>query len=179
MRSTNGDLTVPGQAGRLEAPRSAEAAAPVRVSDEERERTVALLREHWSVGRLTLTELEARAAEAYRAERVAELWHAVRELPVPVAAASASGRAGGAAVASLVLGVMGVCLFLFSFGLLFVLSTPLSAGAWVSGRRARRHGGGADLGRSLALAGEILGAVGAIGGCLAVTGCAVIIAAAA
>ncbi len=179
MRSTNGDLTVPGQAARPEAPRPAEPAAPVRVSDEERERTVALLREHWSVGRLTLTELEARAAEAYRAERVAELWHAVRELPVPVAAASASGRVGAAAVASLVLGVMGGCLFLFSFGFLFVVSTPLSAGAWLTGRRARRHGGRADPGRSLALAGEILGAVGTIGGCLAVTGCAVIIAAAA
>ena len=174
MHPTNGDLITRGLAAPLEAGRVAEP-APVRVSDAERERTVALLEEHWTAGRLTLAELEARAAEAYRAKRVAELWHAVRELPVPVPAASVGARSGGSAVASLVLGVMGGCLFLLSFGLLFVLSTPLSAGAWVSGRRARRHGGRADPGRSVALAGEILGAVGTIGGCLALTGCAVIL----
>ena len=143
---------------------------PLRASDDDRERTVAILREHWQAGRLTLAELEARCDEAWRARMVSGLSHALRELPVPVPVASptcahASPRAG-AAVGSFVLGVVGACALVMSFSLLALLSTPLSAFAWGLGRRARR--GGATAGhRGLAVAGEALGASGSILGALA------------
>jgi uncharacterized protein DUF1707 len=141
---------------------------PLRASDADRERTVAILREHWEAGRLSLSEFEARCEEAWGARRVSGLWQAVRELPVPMPAmpavpparAEASPRAG-AAVASFVLGMVGACVLLMSFGLFALLSTPLSAVAWGLGRRARR--GGATAGhRGLAVAGEVLGASGTI-----------------
>jgi Domain of unknown function (DUF1707) len=144
---------------------------PLRASDADRERTVAILREHWQAGRLTLAEFEARCEEAWGARMVSGLWQAVRELPVPVPAvppvrAEASPRAG-AAVGSFVLGVIGACVLLVSFGFFAVLSTPLSVVAWVLGRSARR--GGATAGhRSLAVAGEVLGVGGTIMGGLVV-----------
>jgi uncharacterized protein DUF1707 len=54
----------------------------VLASDNERERTVAVLREHWTAGRLTLAEFEARAEEAWRGRCAGDLWRAVRNLPV-------------------------------------------------------------------------------------------------
>lgn len=54
---------------------------PLRVSDLEREHTVALLREHLVAGRLTAEEFEERIAQAWQARFVDDLWEALRELP--------------------------------------------------------------------------------------------------
>lgn len=53
----------------------------LRASDDERERTVALLREHSVAGRLTLEELTERTAAAYAATTRAELEQVRRDLP--------------------------------------------------------------------------------------------------
>ena len=53
----------------------------LKPSDADRERVVRDLTKHCGDGRLTLDELEDRIAEAYAAGTVAELQHAVRELP--------------------------------------------------------------------------------------------------
>ncbi len=150
---------------------------PVRASDADRERTVAVLREHCLAGRLTLSELEARCEEAWRAQFIDGLWHAVRELPLPMPSPGPKPAQGaGAAITALALGVVGTCILLFSFGLLFVISLPATVGAWIAGRDARRHTPASGPYRGLALAGEVLGAVGTVLGCLALTGCALIIA---
>ena len=146
---------------------------PVRASDADRDRTVELLREHWVAGRLTLPEFEARAAEACRALYVADLWAAVRELPVamPAPPPARSARAPGA-VASVVLGATGTALLLLSFGFLFLLTLPLTVTAWALGRRARRRTPNGDEGRTLAIAGEVLGIVGTVIACLMLAACA-------
>lgn len=56
-------------------------AADDRGSDDERERIVRDLTKHCGDGRLTLDELEERVAEVYAATTVAEIQHALRELP--------------------------------------------------------------------------------------------------
>jgi hypothetical protein len=56
-------------------------AAEDRVSDAERERIVRDLTKHCGDGRLTLDELEERVAEVYAATNVAQIQHALRELP--------------------------------------------------------------------------------------------------
>ncbi|MGI8594509.1 MAG: DUF1707 SHOCT-like domain-containing protein [Solirubrobacteraceae bacterium] len=150
---------------------------PVRASDSDRERTVALLHEHCLAGRLTLPELEARCEEAWRAQFIDGLWYAVRELPVATPLPGPRPQEGaGSAITALSLGVVGTCVLLFSFGLLFVISLPATAGAWVAGRNARRRTPASGPYRGLALAGEMLGAVGTLLGCLALAGCALIIA---
>jgi hypothetical protein len=53
----------------------------LRASDAERDRVVELLSEHASTGRLTLSELEERAEQAYAAKTHAELEVLVRDLP--------------------------------------------------------------------------------------------------
>jgi hypothetical protein len=52
-------------------------------SDVEREQAVRDLSRHCGDGRLTLDELEERIAEVYAASNVAEIEHALRELPKP------------------------------------------------------------------------------------------------
>ena len=67
------------------------------VSDREREHTVGLLRDHWLSGRLTADEFEQRVGEAWRARFAADLWQALRALPVeapPVPQASPGRRSG-------------------------------------------------------------------------------------
>ena len=152
---------------------------PVRVSDVERDRTVELLREHWMAGRLTLAEFEVRAAEAWRALYVADLWAAVRELPVPVPVPPPARppRAPGA-VASVVFGATGTALLLLSFGFLFLLTLPLTVTAWALGRGARRRTAEGGDGRALAITGEVLGIVGTGLACLMLAACATFVAAA-
>jgi hypothetical protein len=58
----------------------------VRASDAERERTVALLRDHAAEGRLTLEEFTDRMSAAYLARTNAELDDLARDLPVAPAA---------------------------------------------------------------------------------------------
>jgi hypothetical protein len=143
------------------------------VSDAEREYTVELLRGHWLSGRLTAAEFEERVGQAWRARVSADLWQALRALPVHGSRARPRPDAGkGNATASLVLGILALCLLFVSFGTLFAVSVPLSATAWVLGRSARRggrHGG-------TAAAGEALGVVGTILGMVVLAGCAALVA---
>jgi Domain of unknown function (DUF1707) len=151
-------------------PLAAQTSPPIRASDEDRERTVAILREHWRAGRLTLEEFEARCEEAWGARMVSGLWHAVRELPLPAPAVPASRAGGGtggaaAAVSSFVLGLIATCILVLTVGLFSWFSTPLSAVAWGLGGHAKRRGA-AGGNRSLAAAGEVLGFLGTIVGAL-------------
>jgi Domain of unknown function (DUF1707) len=134
------------------------------VSDREREYTVGLLRGHWLSGRLTADEFEQRVGEACRARFAADLWQALRWLPVdtPAArpvppAAPAKSASGGA---SLAFAVAALCVLYFSFGALFFLALPLAIAGWVLGRRALRS---APPGRrGTAAAGHALGIVGTL-----------------
>jgi DUF1707 SHOCT-like domain/Cell wall-active antibiotics response LiaF, C-terminal len=58
----------------------------IRVSDADRDRTVALLREHTVAGRLTLEEFTDRMSVAYHARTNAELEELVFDLPTSTAA---------------------------------------------------------------------------------------------
>lgn len=147
-----------------------------RASDADRERTIALLTEHWLAGRLTVEELEARSEEVWGGRMVTDLWHAVRQLPVARPAVAATAPADTSEVTALVLGLIGACAFLMSFGLLFLVSLPLSASAWICGRGARRQADVAGAPRGMAMAGETLGIVGTIVGLLALAGCAALVA---
>jgi hypothetical protein len=130
------------------------------VSDREREYTVGLLRGHWLSGRLTADEFEQRVGEAWRARFAADLWQALRALPVdapPVPQAPPRSRSG---TAPLVLGIAAICLLFVSFGLLFFVTLPLAITAWALGREARRS---APPGRNRAAkAGEALGIAGTL-----------------
>lgn len=53
----------------------------LRASDTDRERTVAALRQHAAVGRLTVDELDERSAQAYAAGTIAELAQLQADLP--------------------------------------------------------------------------------------------------
>jgi hypothetical protein len=131
------------------------------VSDREREYTVGLLRGHWLSGRLTAEEFEERVGEAWRARFAADLWQALRALPVeapPVPQAPPKSRSG---TAPLVLGIAAICLLFVSFGLLFFVTLPLAITAWALGREARRsappgRGGRAAAGEALGIAGTLL-----------------------
>jgi hypothetical protein len=68
--------------------------ARVRIGDQERERIVALLREHYAAGRLTLDEVRRRSEVALTASYADEADLALAELP---AIAPAAGTPGGPA----------------------------------------------------------------------------------
>jgi hypothetical protein len=53
----------------------------VRASDNDRERTLAALREHTAAGRLTLDEFAERASSVYAARTLGELASATADLP--------------------------------------------------------------------------------------------------
>jgi hypothetical protein len=76
-------------------------------------------------------------------------------------------------VASLVLGILALCLLVVSFGLLFLVTLPLSVTAWALGRQARRSG--APGSRGAAAAGEALGVAGTLIGVLLFAGCAALL----
>jgi Domain of unknown function (DUF1707) len=127
------------------------------VSDREREFTVGLLRGHWLSGRLTAEEFEQRVAEAWRARFSADLWRALRFLPVETPPLPPRARSG---TLPLVLGIAAICLLFVSFGLLFFVTLPLAVTAWALGREARRS---APPGRDRAArAGEALGIAGTL-----------------
>jgi hypothetical protein len=130
------------------------------VSDREREYTVGLLRGHWLSGRLTAEEFEQRVAEAWRARFAADLWQALRWLPVdapPVPRTPPRSRSG---TPSLVLAICAICLLFLSFGTLFFVTLPMAVTAWALGREARRS---APPGRrDRAAAGEVLGVAGTL-----------------
>jgi ABC-type multidrug transport system fused ATPase/permease subunit len=145
----------------------------VRVSDNERDYTVSLLRRHWLSGRLTAEEFEQRVDEALHARFASDLWRALRALPVdPPRPAQAAG--GGTAVASLVTGLLALILLMMSLGLFFLLTLPLAVTAWALGREARRNGPQSH--RGVARAGEVIGLVGTLLSALMLAGCAALIA---
>jgi DUF1707 SHOCT-like domain len=139
------------------------------VSDQDREYTVGLLRSHWLTGRLTAEEFEERVGEAWAARYAADLWLALRSLPVqqqPV-----PRRGGGAA--ALILSGIACCIMFFTFGFGFPLALPLFIAGWASGREARRAAPGVCSGA--AVAGEALGIAGTLTCLLFVAGCAAIV----
>jgi Domain of unknown function (DUF1707) len=140
--------------------------AALLVSDQEREYTVGLLRGHMLSGRLTAEEFEERGAEVWRARYASELWHALRALPVEAPPSPPKVKGTSAAV-SLVLGIVSICLLVVSFGLLFVITLPLSVTAWALGRDARRSGATA--------AGEVVGIVGTVLSMIVFAGCAAVL----
>jgi hypothetical protein len=64
----------------------------VRASDSDRERAAALLRRHYTAGRLTLAELESRTARAYGATLRSDLRALVRDMPFDVDRSGMSRR---------------------------------------------------------------------------------------
>jgi hypothetical protein len=137
--------------------------AALLVSDREREYTVGLLRGHWLSGRLTAEEFEQRVAEAWRARFAADLWQALRWLPVdaPPAMARATPARSRSATGALVLAICAICLLFVSFGLLFFVTLPMAATAWALGREARRSApagrrGSAAAAEALGIAGTLL-----------------------
>src|SRR5215469_11896570 len=53
----------------------------IRASDDDRERTVSLLREHHAAGRLTVEEFNERMDKAYAAKTLGELDELMADLP--------------------------------------------------------------------------------------------------
>lgn len=118
--------------------------ARLRVSDQERDETLELLRGHLLAGRLEPEEHEERVAEACCAKYGADLEHALRELPRPAPAAvpgpptfvraDRDGRPGTA----LALGVTGIGLLMITAAFGFALALPFSLLAWIIGARAAK-----------------------------------------
>jgi Domain of unknown function (DUF1707) len=132
--------------------------AALLVSDREREYTVGLLRGHWLSGRLTADEFEQRVSEAWRARFSADLWRALRFLPVETPPLPPKARSG---TLPLVLAICAICLLFISFGLLFFVTLPMAATAWALGREARRSAppgrrGSAAAAEALGVAGTLL-----------------------
>jgi len=147
---------------------------PLRASDAEREHSLERLREHWLAGRLTLEEYEERCDEVNQARFLHELAHTSRELPMPPPIARPlPPRQGNGGVVSFVLGVTAMMLLVFTVGLAFIITLPMSVVAWGMGRKARRTA--TDDRRQMALAGEVLGATGTLVGVLMLSACAVIV----
>jgi hypothetical protein len=138
------------------------------VSDHEREYTVGLLHGHWLSGRLTAEEFEERVGEAWRARSAQDLWQALRFLPVEGPVVRDEGG-GGTAAAALVIGLISLCLMMFTLGLAFPLVLPLGITAWALGRDARRSG--PRRMRGVARAGQITGIVAAVWAVLMLAGC--------
>lgn len=156
-------------------------AGSLRASDAERERVVAVLREHWLAGRLDADEFEQRVSEAQAARHQDALAWTLRELPLPVVPRflppPAAPPGDGRATAALVLSLTGLSLLALTFGLLAILALPLSATGWALGSGARRRlgRGGETAGRGKAVAGEVVGIVGTVCSVLVLTGCAVLV----
>jgi hypothetical protein len=139
------------------------------VSDQDREYTVGLLRGHWLTGRLSAEEFEERVGEAWAARHAADLWQALRWLPMDQP--PARRRGGGAA--ALILSGLASCIMFFSLGFGFPLALPLFIAGWASGREARRSSPAG--GSSAAVVGEVLGIVGTLGCLLFIAGWAAIL----
>lgn len=143
------------------------------VSDREREYTVGLLRGHWLTGRLTAEEFEQRVGEAWRARSAPDLWRALRLLPPEPPAPVAETGGGGSAAGALVLGLVGLTLFVMTFGLGAPVALPLFVSAWALGRGAKRH---RPVGkRGIAVAGEVIGLVGTVTCVLLLGACAAVV----
>jgi Domain of unknown function (DUF1707) len=144
------------------------------VSDREREYTVGLLRTHLLSGRLTSEEFEQRVGEAWRARYSHDLWKALRFLPVEDGPPVARETGSGTATAALITGIAGLCVMVFTLGLLFPLGLPVGVTAWALGRDARRNG--PRRSRGVAVAGESMGVIVSLWAALMLAGCAALLA---
>ena len=122
------------------------AVSALLISDEDRDHTVGLLRDHWLSGRLTADEFEQRVGEACAARYSTDLWRALRRLPVDLP----RSRTRGSGAVSLILGGLGSCLMLFTFGFGSPLALPLFVAGWAAGREARRSSPGRGSGAAAA-----------------------------
>jgi hypothetical protein len=147
--------------------------ATIRAADDDRERALELLREHWLAGRLTLVEYEERCDEVARARFLGELQTAIRELPVAPPPPPGTQPNNNMAFASCILGITSLAFLAATMGFAAILSLPMSVAAWALGRNGKRRAG--PSGRSFAIAGEVTGIVGTVISLLAVTACAVVI----
>jgi len=140
-----------------------------------------LLRENWVAGRLSVEQLEQRLAGVMAARNQFELSGTLTGLPAPAFPPPAprpvqAQAQSSSAVASLVLGVVGLTLLLISFGLLSFLTLPVSATGWALGRSARRDADRRGLPRpGLAQPGEVLSIVGTVLSAVVVAGCAAVV----
>ena len=135
-----------------------------------------LLRGHWLAGRISDEELDGRLGAALAARDDRQLFASLEGLPFSsVAPAPALAQSNGSATASLVLGIVGLCVLLLSFGFFSVLTLPISATAWGIGRSARRSATGPEPWRSSARAGEVMGIVGTVLSLVLMAGCAAIV----
>jgi Domain of unknown function (DUF1707) len=148
--------------------------ATLLVSDREREYTVGLLRGHWLSGRLTAEEFEARVDEAWHARYSQDLWRALRFLPVEETPFREEEGGGGSAAVALVIGLISLCLMVFTLGLAFPLALPLGITAWTLGRDARRTA--ARRHHGVAIGGEAAGIVATVWAVLMLAGCAALLA---
>ena len=73
-------------------------------------------------------------------------------------------QSNGSATTSLVLGILGVVILLFTAGVAFLFSLPMSIAAWIMGAQGRRKvaTGETTYGDGIAHAGVILGIVGVV-----------------
>ncbi len=129
---------------------------PVRIADADRDRAIELLQGHHAAGRLDSGELDDRCAEVLAARTDHDLGRAMRELPPP---APPARQDTSAATTSLILGLTGLTLWLFSVGALSIITLPISATAWAIGRGAQRRGL-STTGMWTGIAGTALSALG-------------------
>jgi hypothetical protein len=67
----------------------------IRVSDADRDRVTARLREHFAAGRLTSDEMEERISAALHAKTAGDLRHVMADLPEPAAAVPGAAQRQG------------------------------------------------------------------------------------
>jgi hypothetical protein len=82
----------------------------------------------------------------------------------PIVFQKPAQQSNGAATTSLILGVLGVVLVLFTAGAGFLFSLPASIAAWIAGAQGRKRvaSGETAYGDGLAHAGVVLGIVGVV-----------------
>jgi len=126
-------------------------------------------------------DLEERLAGAMAARDQSQLSGTLAGLPAPAFAPPPAPRPipaqaeSNSAVASLVLGIVGLSMLLMSFGLLSILTLPLAVTGWALGRSARRDADSRGLPRpGPARPGEVLGIVGTVLSAVVLAGCAAI-----
>jgi hypothetical protein len=82
----------------------------------------------------------------------------------PILFQTPARQSNGAATTSLVLGILGVVILLFTAGVAFLFSLPMSIAAWIMGAQGRRSvaRGETTYGDGIAHAGVVLGIVGVV-----------------
>ena len=82
----------------------------------------------------------------------------------PIVFQAPARESNGSATTSLILGILGVVVLLFTAGVGFLFSLPMSIAAWIMGAQGRKAvaAGKTSYGDGLAHAGVILGIVGVV-----------------